>query len=273
MIKVHLKLFGIHLATGAVLTLISVILLSVFYALWGLFLGPNIFGFFGGGYRYEFQMGAIGTIIVSGLISAVGSFFVGMWIRGPLAPTYVTESDVENGRGYFARRIRDKKFLHNRRFILMFVPSTILGLAGMAATIYYCAIVYAEELAVGWNFLISVPCISLSVMFLVTGIMGMATKAPYSQCPKCKCMYSYVLRSVGDKYGHSYTQSKTRNVTETLGELRDGNGDHVADVTHTYAYDYTRDVNVQDWKVYKYCAKCGESDEESHREVHYGNWK
>ena len=273
MFKVRMKLLLIQLATGVVLTLVSVILLSLFYALWGLLIGPIIFGFFGGGYRYEYSMGAVGTIIFSGLVSLAGSFFIGLMIRSWLAPTYVWQSDVDRGRGYFARRIRDKKFLHNSRFVLLFVPSTILGMAGLAVTIYFGGIVYAQQLAEGWNFLISVPITTLSVMFLTTGIMGMILKDPDSQCPKCKCMYSFVYQDVSGRSNSSYTQNKTRNVTETLGELRDSNDEHIADVTHTYAYDYSRSVNVSSWKVYKYCANCGKEVSEAHSERTYGEWK
>lgn len=93
MYKVHIKLWLFHLATGVILSLISGILLSSFYALWGLLIGSMLFVFFGWGYRYEFSMGAVGTIIFSGIVSLAGSIFVGLIIKSLLAPTYVKQSD------------------------------------------------------------------------------------------------------------------------------------------------------------------------------------
>ena len=253
MVKAYLKLVGIQIATGVVLSLISGI------AVW-------IISMFGG--MVGASPGAHGTMIISGIVSVVGSFFVAAVIRQWIIPTYVSQSEVNYGDGYFARHIRDKNFLTNKPFVLMFVPSTLLGLVAVLLTFYYGWVVYAPE-----DFFILVPFVAFSIMLLITGIGGMFVKADYSQCPKCKSMYSFIYDGTSDRINESYIESKTEDVTETVGEVKGSNGEHIADVTHTYKQQYNREVNVASWEVYKHCAKCGRKMTESHSEKTKGQWR
>lgn len=268
MLKIYAKLIGIHLATGTILTLLSIILLWIFEQIWGGILGPIILG-----NGYELIMGGKGPLIFTAILSLVGSLGVTLFIRSWIAPSHVDRYEVDNGSNYFARRIRDKKFIHNSFFILLFIPSTIIGLIGTLLTYHFCGEVYLNELSQGWNFIIGIPFVSFSIVFLITGFGGMLIKAEYSQCPRCGCMNSFIYENTSDRTKTTYNQSKVRDITEKVGEVRTDSGEYISDINHTYQRTYNRNVTETSWNVNKYCANCGKEISESHIEKSHGSWE